>query len=132
MEDEDAAYIARMARGSPGAALALSSGATLDADRLARQWIEEPIIDRAQLLSIADGFRGAEGQGRFETLMDRLTATIREHALAADPAHAARWADLWTRLSELPDRTSGLNLDRADVLNSAVADIRKTKAATRC
>ena len=132
MQPDDAAYVARMAGGSPGTALVLSSGATLEADRLARQWVEEPTIDRAQQLSIADGFRGAEGQGRFETLMDRLSAAVRERALSTERADASRWSELWSRLAELPERTSGLNLERADVLASAIADIQKTKAATRC
>ena len=116
-----------MAGGSPGAALALASGATLEADRLARSWVSAPVIDRAEQLAVADGFRGAEGQGRFETLMDRLIAAVKAEALAAPAGQGARWADLWSRLVELPDRTAAINLDRGDVLAGALADVMRTR-----
>jgi DNA polymerase-3 subunit delta' len=32
-------------------------------------------------------------------------------------------------LSELPDRAAAINLDRADVLAGALADLQRTKAA---
>ncbi|MGV9006146.1 MAG: DNA polymerase III subunit delta' [Brevundimonas sp.] len=130
---EEAGRIALLANGSPGAALALASGSTLEADRLARSWVEAASVDRAEALAIADGFRGAEGQARFETLMDRLIAAVKVRALGEGAGQGrgqgARWAELWTRLSELPDRTAGLNLDRGDVLAGALADLARTKAA---
>ena len=129
VDAEVAERIAAMAGGSPGAALALASGATLELDRLARSWVGTPHIDRGEQQSVADGFRGAEGQARFEALMDRLLAAVKTRALEEGPGHGARWADLWTRLSDLPDRAAGLNMDRADVLNGALADLERTKAA---
>tara|TARA_R110002167_G_scaffold47169_10_gene139942 strand:- start:3840 stop:4820 length:981 start_codon:yes stop_codon:yes gene_type:complete len=129
LEAEEAGRIAGLANGSPGAALALASGSTLEADRLARSWVEATSVDRAEALAIADGFRGAEGQARFETLMDRLIAAVKVRALGEGGGQGSRWAELWTRLSELPDRTAGLNLDRADVLAGALADLARTKAA---
>ena len=71
---------------------------------------------------------GAEGQARFETLMDRLIAAVKVRALE-EGASGARWADLWSRLSELPDRTAAINLDRGDVLAGALADLQRVKAA---
>lgn len=124
----EAARIAAMAGGSPGQALALASGATLEADQIAQDWVNAEHVDRAEALAIADKFRGAEGQERFETLMDRLIAAVKVRALE-EGASGARWADLWTRLSELPDRTAAINLDRADVLAGALADLQRTKAA---
>ncbi|WP_420477694.1 DNA polymerase III subunit delta' [Brevundimonas sp. FT23028] len=124
----EAARIAGMAGGSPGQALALASGATLEADQIAQDWVNADTVDRAEALAIADKFRGAEGQERFETLMDRLIAAVKVRALE-EGASGARWADLWTRLSELPDRTAAINLDRADVLAGALADLQRTKAA---
>jgi DNA polymerase-3 subunit delta' len=124
----EAARIAGMAGGSPGQALALASGATLEADQIAQDWVNAEHVDRAEALAIADKFRGAEGQDRFETLMDRLIAAVKVRALE-EGASGARWADLWTRLSELPDRTAAINLDRADVLAGALADLQRTKAA---
>lgn len=124
----EAARIAAMAGGSPGQALALASGATLEADQLAQQWVAAGEIDRAEAMSVADKFRGAEGQERFETLMDRLIAAVKVRALE-EGASGARWADLWSRLSELPERAAAINLDRADVLAGALADLQRTKAA---
>jgi DNA polymerase-3 subunit delta' len=65
--------------------------------------------------------------------MDRLIAAVKVRALGEGAGQGrgqgARWAELWTRLSELPDRTAGLNLDRGDVLAGALADLARTKAA---
>ncbi|HST92630.1 MAG TPA: DNA polymerase III subunit delta' [Brevundimonas sp.] len=124
----EAARIASMAAGSPGHALALASGATLDADRVAQGWVAAQSVDRAEAMSVADKFRGAEGQERFETLMDRLIAAVKVRALE-EGAAGARWAELWSRLSELPERAAAINLDRADVLAGALADLQRTKAA---
>ena len=126
---DEAARIAAMAGGSPGAALALGSDATLEADRLARAWVGGAGIDRAEQLAVADSFRGPEGQARFETVMDRLIAAVKVEALQASPGQGARWAELWARLSELPDRTAGLNLDRGDVLAGALADLARTRTS---
>lgn len=123
----EAARIAGMAGGSPGRALALASGATLEADQLAQAWVSAPTVDRAEALAAADKFRGPEGQDRFETLMDRLSAAVKVRALQ-EGASGARWAELWSRLSELPDRTAAINLDRADVLAGALADLQRVKA----
>ncbi|MNI31098.1 DNA polymerase III subunit tau [compost metagenome] len=125
----EAAEAARMAGGSPGAALELASGAMAEVDRLARAWVDGPVIDRAEQLAVADGFRGAEGQARFEALMDRLIAAVKRRAVESGGREGARWAELWGRLSELPDRAAGLNLDKGDVLAGALADISRTKAA---
>lgn len=123
----EAARIAGMAAGSPGQALALASGATLEADQLAQTWVAAPAVDRSEFLAVADKFRGAEGQERFETLMDRLIAAVKVRALE-EGASGARWAELWSRLSELPERTAAINLDRGDVLAGALADLQRTKA----
>ncbi len=122
----EAARIAGMAAGSPGQALALASGATLEADQLAQAWVAAPELDRTEVMAVADKFRGAEGQERFEILMDRLIAAVKLRALD-EGRSGARWAELWERLSELPDRTAAINLDRADVLAGALADLQRTK-----
>jgi DNA polymerase-3 subunit delta' len=126
-EPEEAEHAAAMAGGSPGAALALASGATFEMDQLARRWVEGD-VDRAEALAIADKFRGAEGQERFETLMDRLIAAVRMQALSSPSGAANRWAELWERLQPLPERAAGLNLDKADVLAGALADLRRVQA----
>jgi len=123
----EAARIAGMAAGSPGQAVALASGATLEADQLAQAWVAAPTLDRAEVMAVADKFRGAEGQERFEILMDRLIAAVKLRALDEGKS-GARWAELWERLSELPDRAAAINLDRADVLAGALADLQRVKA----
>ncbi|WP_339914525.1 DNA polymerase III subunit delta' [uncultured Brevundimonas sp.] len=132
LDPEEAGRIARLANGSPGAALDLASGSTLEADRQAHEWVAAASVDRAEVLAVADRFRGAEGQVRFEVLMERLIAAVKTRALSEGVGQGARWAELWTRLSELPDRTAGLNLDRGDVLAGAMADLARTKAAGGC
>jgi len=120
--------IADMARGSPGAALALASGTSLALDALAHRWVDEGMIDAAEALSVADGFRGAEGQARFEALMDRLAAAVRDRALASGAeGRGEPWAELWGRLTDLPERAAAVNLDRADLLAAALADLKRTR-----
>lgn len=120
---------ARMAGGSPGAALDLASGAMSETDRLARNWVEGGAVDRAEQLAMADGFRGAEGQARFDALMDRLISAVKRRAVETGGREGALWAELWGRLSELPDRAAGLNMDKGDVLAGALADIARVKAS---
>jgi DNA polymerase-3 subunit delta' len=127
---DEARRIADMARGSPGSALALASAANLEIDRLARSWVSEPAIDRAEQLAFADGFRGAEGQARFEAMIDRLAAAVKARSLSGG-ADGASWSDLWSRLSELPDRAAAINLDRGDLLAGALADLARVKSMSR-
>jgi len=64
--------------------------------------------------------------------MDRLSAAVKLRALEEGGQGSgnggARWAELWSRLSELPDRTAAINLDRGDVLAGALADLQRVKA----
>jgi len=126
---EDAEMAASMAGGSPGAALSLASGPLFEMDQIARAWVDGPAVDRAEQLAVSDSFRGAEGAARFEALMDRLIAAVKRRAAEAGGREGARWAELWMRLSELPERAAGLNMDKSDVLAGALADIARTKAS---
>ena len=126
LDRNEAVRIAGMARGSPGAALSLATAANLELDRLARRWVDEGPVDRAEALSLADGFRGAEGQARFEALLDRLAAAVKARSLAQSGQGAA-WADLWTRLTEAPERAAAINLDKGDLLAGALADLARVK-----
>ena len=126
LDGEEAVRIAGMARGSPGAALSLATSANLELDRLARRWVDEGPVDRAEALSLADGFRGAEGQARFEALLDRLAAAVKARSLDR-PGQGAAWADLWTRLTEAPERAAAINLDKGDLLVGALADLARVK-----
>ncbi len=130
-DPENARLAAEMASGSPGAALTLASGTMQEVDALARNWVMGAAVDRAEQMAVADTFRGAEGQARFEALMDRILAAVKMRALEAPAGQGALWAELWSRLSELPDRAAAINLDKADVLAGALADIARTKALSR-
>jgi DNA polymerase-3 subunit delta' len=127
LDGAEAARIAGMAGGSPGAALNLSTAATLELDALVRGWVDSPSVDRAEQLALADTFRGGEGQAKFDKVLDRLLAAVKTRAVEAPAGQGARWAELWTRLSELPDRTAGLNMDRGDALAGALADLARTR-----
>ena len=126
LDRDEAIRIAGMARGSPGAALSLATNTNLELDRLARRWVDEGPVDRAEALSVADGFRGAEGQAKFEALLDRLAAAVKRRSLER-PGQGAAWADLWTRLTEAPERAAAVNLDKGDLLAGALADLARTK-----
>ena len=127
LDAAEAARIAGMAGGSPGAALNLSTAATLELDALVRGWVDSPTVDRAEQLAMADTFRGGEGQAKFDMVLDRLLAAVKTRAVEAPAGQGARWAELWARLSELPDRTAGLNMDRGDALQGALADLARTR-----
>ena len=129
LDRDEAARIAAMAGGSPGAALHLSTGEALELDRLAVALMGEDGPPAAERLALADTFRKADGPERFELLFDRLLAAVRDRALAAGGREGARWSELWSRLAAMPDRAAGLNLDRAEVFAAAVDDIVRTRNA---
>lgn len=124
----EARAVAATSGGSPGAALEAIGDEARAAGDLARRWVSTPgPLDRSERLALQGTLRGAEGAVRFEAMMDHLAAAVRDRALAGG-ARAADWADLWSRLTEWPDRAAGLNLDRGDVLASALNDLERTKA----
>lgn len=127
---EDATRLARMAHGAPGKALYLAGAGALEADRAAHELLRSlPNTDDAALQAMADGFRGAEGQARFEVLFERLADQVRlmaeETAARAEPGSLEPWAQAWESLSNLPGEAEGLNLDRADVFWTAMRQLRQ-------
>jgi DNA polymerase-3 subunit delta' len=128
VEGEAASRLAAMSRGSPGRALGLLAADSATLDQMAEKIVQNAATDAA-LMAIADGFRGGEGAAKFSLVLDRLAGAARMKAEQADPISAARWADLWARLTALPGRVDGLNLDRADAFWSAVTDIAEVRRA---
>ena len=55
----------------------------------------------------------------------RLAEAVRERAEGERPE---AWGSVWDRLNRAPGETAALNLDRADVLFSTLADIRRARA----
>ena len=127
--------LAHMAKGGPGRALYLAEAGALEADALAHEILNRlPQVDEAGLLALADGFRGAEGQKRFELLFERLSDQVREMALRTveegkpDPG-IDRWAQVWERLQSAPGEAEAINLDRADMLFSVIGQLRAAARA---
>ena len=127
--EEAALRLAKMSGGAPGRALTLSQGQALVLDDAARALLADlPMIDEAMALSLADRFRGGEGQAQFNLLFDRLAERV--HGLATDRAALGqgrldRWAAAWEQLSQMPREVEGLNLDRTDALFVALNTLRQ-------
>ena len=130
---EDALRLARMAGGAPGRALALAGANAIAVDDAARALIDGlPRVDEAMALSLADRFRGGEGQAQFNLLFDRLAERVRRLAVeraAQGVGGLERWAQAWETLQRLPREAEALNLDRADALFTALAELRQAARA---
>jgi len=131
---EDATRLARMAHGAPGLALRLASVGALEVDAAAHEILRSlPRTDDAALLALADKFRGAEGQERFELLFSRLAEQVHDmatgQALAGEGVGLDRWAQAWELLTRLPGEAEALNLDRADAFFTAMRELRAAAAA---
>jgi len=128
LDREDAARLAAMAQGAPGRALSLHGAGVLELDAAAGLVIDQlGHADEAKLVSLADGFRGGEGAGRFALLMERLAERARGLALSGVGGlpQAAAWAEAWEKLLHLAAETEALNLDRADAFWSALGELRR-------
>jgi DNA polymerase-3 subunit delta' len=129
LTEEAAIRLARMAGGAPGKALALATADALAMDDAARALlIDLPQVDEAMALSLADKFRGGEGQAQFNLLFDRLAERV--HALSLDRVGQGfgrldRWAQAWETLRRLPREVEALNLDRTDALFTALSELRQ-------
>jgi DNA polymerase-3 subunit delta' len=93
--------------------------------------VDLPKLDEAMALSLADKFRGGEGQAQFNLLFDRLADRV--HAMSLDRAREGyggqdRWAQAWETLQRLPREVEALNLDRTDALFTALAELRQAAA----
>lgn len=127
---DDHRRLARMAKGGPGRALYLAQAGALEADDAAHEILSRlPQTDEAALLALADSFRGAEGQKRFELLFERLSDQIRDmavHAAQAErpSAEIDRWAQAWEQIEAAPSEAEAVNLDRSDVLFTAIGRLR--------
>jgi DNA polymerase-3 subunit delta' len=130
---EDSLRLAKMSGGAPGRAWALAGAKAIEMDDAARALIEGlPRLDEAMALSIADRFRGAEGQAQFNLLFDRLAERV--HGFSMDRAGQGiggldRWAQAWETLQRLPREVEALNLDRADALFTALGELRQAARA---
>jgi DNA polymerase-3 subunit delta' len=133
VSEEAALRLSRMAGGAPGRALALAAGEAIALDDAARALLADlPGLDAAMALSLADRFRGGEGQAQFNLLFERLAERVR--TLTAERAAQGqgaldRWAQAWETLQRLPREVEALNLDRADALFTALTELRQAARA---
>ncbi|MGH6908582.1 MAG: DNA polymerase III subunit delta' [Phenylobacterium sp.] len=131
--EEAALRLAKMAGGAPGRAWTMAAGKALDMDDAARALLADlPRVDEAMALSLADRFRGGEGQAQFNLLFDRLAERV--HGFTVDRAGQGfgageRWAAAWETLQRLPREVEALNLDRTDALFTALEDLRRAARA---
>lgn len=133
---EDALRLAKMAKGAPGRAWAMAGEGAIALDDAARDLLADlPGVDASAALALAERFRGADGLAQFNLLFERLAE--RAHAFALDRLQAGRgqamggldrWAQAWETLQRLPREVEALNLDRADALFTALADLRRAAA----
>lgn len=132
-DPEEAIRLARMAGGAPGRTLVLHRAKALAVDDAARQiLLDLPKVDEAAVLVLADRFRGGEGQAQFNLLFERLADRVHDHvaARAAEGIGALdRWAAAWETLQRLPREVEAVNLDRADALFTALAQLRDAARA---
>lgn len=122
---------ARLAGGAPGRALSSLSDGGLELDAAAEDLLAGlPRVDGTAVAALADRFRGAEGLERFLSFFERLGGHLRLRAEAAsgDPAAAARWAGAWEMTQTRAAEAEAVNLDRADVLWTTVASLRRLAA----
>lgn len=131
---EEASRLAAFAHGSPGRALRLAAAGALELDDKVQRMVSKlPAVEEPELLPIADGFRGAEGADRFALTLDRIADRLRERALGCarvgEGAAGERWAELQTRAAALAGEAEGLNLDRADIFWTLVAELKTAAAA---
>lgn len=129
LDEEQALRLARMADGAPGRALVLGALGALAMDDAARDMLLDlPRVDEARALALAASFRGGEGAAQFALLFERLAARIHRFAVEQAAQGAGpmdRWAGAWETLQRLPREAEALNLDRADALFTALAELRQ-------
>lgn len=131
--EEGALRLASMAGGAPGKALQLAAADAIALDDAARGLLADlPRLDEAFALSLADRFRGGEGQNQFNLLFERLAERLHAQATlqAEQGAHGLdRWAQAWETLQRLPRDVEALNLDRTDALFAALTELRQAARA---
>lgn len=124
--------LTRMAQGSPGRALALAAGDAVALDEAARALVAAlPRGDPSVALSLTDRFRGADGLLTFLIFFDLLAQHVQAEAehRAAHGGAAALWSEAWSALGRIAGETEALNLDRADALHTALAELSRAARA---
>jgi DNA polymerase-3 subunit delta' len=121
--------LAHMARGAPGRGLRLAVGPALEFEAVADVLVNGEFPGEAALLHLADSFRGGEGQARFELFFERLAEAVHRRVTGQGGKRAVeRWGALWDRLSGAAGEAEAINLDRADMFWTLIADLKAVRA----
>ena len=124
LSPDDAVQLATEAQGSPGRALLLINAPAAKVDAALDILAGLPEAEPAAMQALVDSLRGSGGAERFAAIVSAWSGRVRTAALHAAPGEGEGWAALWTRLSVLPERVEGLNLDRADALWTVVNELK--------
>jgi len=127
---DDAAELARLAEGSPGRAMSLAEAGGLELNReLDRLLARLPALDVPALHALADrAARGEKGMAAFAVLGELLTRWLAAAVRAGQaPGRASldQWLAVWDKVSGLLARAEGANLDRKQVLLSAILAVQR-------
>lgn len=132
-ERAHARRLAQLSGGAPGRALALMGTGALEMDAAAAALLAAPGRNGPEVQRLADKLRGGEGAERFALLLtlmaDRIRTAALEAAGEAESERAERLSGAWERLTALPGEVEALNLDRADALWTAAAELRALRTA---
>lgn len=124
--------LVKLAQGSPGRALVLASSDAVALDEAARALVAAlPRGDPSVALGLTDRFRGPDGLPTFLIFFDLLAQQVQAQAAhrAEQGAPSAPWSDAWSALGRIAGETEALNLDRADALHAALAELSRAARA---
>lgn len=131
----EAAELARLSAGSPGRAMRLAAAGGLDLQRdLDRLLAGLPQLDIPKLHALADqAGRGEKGASAFAVLADLLGQWLARLVRGEDAAlqqlrsgaSLEQWLAVWDKVSGLLARAEGANLDRKQVLLTAILAVQR-------
>lgn len=146
-EPTDAAALAALAEGSPGRALALAeSGGRGAYGELVDLLRDLPELDYEKAHKLSDRLAGRTADAQFRTWMELLALWIARLVRAAATGVAIeeaapgerelgrrlgrggldRWIELWEKVGDLAARADRINLDRKQVILSALMAVEQT------
>jgi DNA polymerase-3 subunit delta' len=130
----EAAELTRLSAGSPGRAMRLAAAGGLELHGALNAVLAGlPKLDIAALHGLADRVgRGDKGAGAFAVLSDLLiqwlAGLVRGEGDATLRGRASldQWLAVWDKVADLLARAEGANLDRKQVLLSAILAVQRT------
>ena len=129
LAENDAQALASLAEGSPGRAMRLAEAGGLELQReLERLLAKLPALDVPALHALADrAARGEKGASAFAVLGELLTQWLARLVRSGrQPGRSLdQWLAVWDKVSGLLARAEGANLDRKQVLLTAILAVQR-------